>query len=64
MPEEARQHIVQLVCHGADGMFLFAKLVLENLSGQANLEDIYKELGPDIFPHGFDQAFVYLLGFF
>jgi hypothetical protein len=58
MPEEAREYIVKLVCEGADGMFLFAKLVLENLFGQENLEDIYKELTPETFPHGFDQAYV------
>lgn len=57
MPEEAREYIVRLVCEGAAGMFLFAKLVLENLFGQEHLEGIYKELTPEIFPHGFDQAY-------
>lgn len=56
MSDEAREHIVRLVCDGADGMFLFARLVLENLHGQQNLDDVYKELHPDTFPHGFDQA--------
>ena len=59
MPNAAREHIVKLVCEGADGMFLFAKLVLENLYGQQNLESVYKELHPDTFPHGFDQACVF-----
>jgi hypothetical protein len=59
MSEEARDHIVQLVCEGSDGMFLFAKLVLENLYGQQKLEDVYKEMRPDVFPHGFDQAYVH-----
>ena len=58
MPDEARDHIVQLVCDGSDGMFLFAKLVLENLYGQQNLEDVYNEMRHDVFPHGFDQAYV------
>ena len=58
MPDEARDHIVQLVCDGSDGMFLFAKLVLENLYGQQNLENVYKEMRLDVFPHGFDQAYV------
>jgi hypothetical protein len=58
MPDEARDHIVQLVCEGSDGMFLFAKLVLENFYGQQSLEDVYKEMRPDVFPHGFDQAYV------
>ena len=59
MPNEARDHIVKLVCDGHDGMFLFAKLVLENLYSQQNLEDVYKEMRSDIFPRGFEQAYVY-----
>jgi hypothetical protein len=57
MPDAAREHIVHLVCEGSEGMFLFARLVLENLYAQQNLEDVYKEMRPDIFPHGFDQAY-------
>jgi hypothetical protein len=59
MPEEARGQIVKLVCEGASGMFLFAKLALENLYDQENLENLYEELSPDTFPRGFDQAYVY-----
>jgi hypothetical protein len=59
MPDEVRDHIVQLVCDGHDGMFLFAKLVLENLYGQQNLEEVYMEMRPDTFPHGFEQAYVH-----
>jgi hypothetical protein len=58
MPDPAREHIVKLVCDGADGMFLFARLVLQNLHDQENLENVYKELHPDTFPKGFDQAYV------
>jgi hypothetical protein len=58
MPDPAREHIVKLVCDGADGMFLFARLILENLYDQENLENVYKELHPDTFPRGFDQAYV------
>jgi hypothetical protein len=56
MPNPARKHIVKLVSDGADGLFLFARLVLENLYDQENLENVYKELHPDTFPRGFDQA--------
>jgi hypothetical protein len=59
MSDEARDHIVKLVCDGHDGMFLFAKLVLENLFGQQSLEDVYKEMRRDIFPQGFEQAYIY-----
>jgi hypothetical protein len=62
MPDPAREHIVKLVCDGAGGMFLFAKLVLENLYDQENLENVYKELHPDTFPRGFDQAYVHTPG--
>jgi hypothetical protein len=60
MPDTARDHIVRLVCDGAEGMFLFARLVLENLFDQKCLEDLYYELEPDTFPNGFDQAYVLL----
>ena len=56
MPDAAKEHIVNKVCEGACRMFLFARLVLENLYGQENLESIYHGLRPDTFPSGFDQA--------
>jgi hypothetical protein len=59
MPDAAREHIVELVFDGADGMFLFAKLVLQNLYDQRNLVNVYKELRPDTFPKGFDEAYVF-----
>jgi hypothetical protein len=58
MPDPAREHIVKLVSDCADGMFLFAKLVLQNLHDQENLENVYRELRPDTFPEGFDEAHV------
>jgi hypothetical protein len=64
MPEQLKQQIVKMVCGGADGMFLFAKLVLDNLHGQDNLEDICNELHPNTFPHGFEQALVLFIPFF
>jgi hypothetical protein len=59
MPDLMREYIVKLVCDGADGMFLFAKLVLQNLHDQENMDNVYKELRPDTFPEGFDQAYVF-----
>ena len=56
MDNSARDYIVKLVSDGAEGMFLFAKLVLENLHDQESLQNVYKELHPDTFPRGFDQA--------
>lgn len=37
-------------------MFLFAKLVLTNLCAQVTIEKLYKELEPETFPKGFEQA--------
>lgn len=48
MPQDAKDYIVRSICEGSDGMFLFAKLVLENLNAQSNLEDVYMELQQDI----------------
>lgn len=56
MDNIARDYIVKLVTDGAEGMFLFAKLVLENLHDQESLQKVYQELHPDTFPRGFDQA--------
>lgn len=38
------------------GMFLFAKLVMTNLYGQTTLNQLYRELLPERFPKGLDQA--------
>ena len=39
-------------------MFLFAKLVMENLSNQTSQYDLIKELDPPIFPIDLKQAYV------
>jgi len=56
MQDRAREYLVKLVCDGAEGMFLFAKLVLDHIHDQENLENVYKEMKPDVFPNGFEQA--------
>ncbi len=40
------------------GMFLFAKLVMENLYSQTKRENFTKELEPARFPHGLEDAYV------
>lgn len=37
-------------------MFLYAKVVLDNLLGQVTLGRLEKELQPDTFPKGIEQA--------
>lgn len=40
------------------GMFLYAKLVMRNLEDQPSLHHLRKELEPDCFPSGLDEAYV------
>jgi hypothetical protein len=40
------------------GMFLYAKLVMENLLRQRTREDLMRELEPNTFPKGLDEAYV------
>lgn len=37
-------------------MFLFAKLVTENLIAQPTIHDLQREIHPQIFPNGLEQA--------
>ena len=37
-------------------MFLFARLVMENLFAQPTVEEIINQLHPDVFPEGLDAA--------
>ena len=39
-------------------MFLYAKLVMENLLRQRTREDLMRELEPNTFPKGLDEAYV------
>ena len=38
-------------------MFLLARLIIDNLLAQENLEDLEQEMDSDILPHGIDQAY-------
>ncbi|CEN59396.1 hypothetical protein ASPCAL01847 [Aspergillus calidoustus] len=48
--------IVAKISGVANGMFLYAKVVLDNLADQSTLEDLMKELDPRVFPHGLQAA--------
>jgi len=39
-------------------MFLYARLVMENLSAQTNGDALDQEMSPGVFPDGIDQACV------
>jgi hypothetical protein len=40
------------------GMFLFARLVMENFFSQTRRENLNKELEPNRFPRGLEDAYV------
>lgn len=39
-------------------MFLYVTLVMDNLLDQIDLATMSRELHPDVFPNGLDQAYV------
>ncbi|PMD14292.1 hypothetical protein NA56DRAFT_393481 [Hyaloscypha hepaticicola] len=55
--DEKRDLIRTLVCESAGGMFLFAKLVLQNLYSQVSQTQLYESLLPRRFPRGLNQAY-------
>ncbi|KAH8687413.1 hypothetical protein BGZ60DRAFT_363661, partial [Tricladium varicosporioides] len=57
LPDENRKDIITAVIERADGMFLFAKLVMENLFSQTKRENLTKELEPARFPRGLEDAY-------
>lgn len=40
----------------ANGMFLYARVVATNLLDQVKRADLFTEMRPDTFPHGFNEA--------
>ncbi|RDW57006.1 hypothetical protein BP6252_13924 [Coleophoma cylindrospora] len=54
--------IARLISSRTDGMFLYAKLVLENLFNQANKIDVVTELDERKFPVGLAEAYAKILG--
>ncbi|KAF7874047.1 hypothetical protein EAF04_002719 [Stromatinia cepivora] len=57
IPDYTKTYIVNAVSKGADGMFLYAKLILTNLHSQTSRQKVYEELQPGTFPVGFEQAY-------
>ncbi|KAK8073631.1 hypothetical protein PG994_004530 [Apiospora phragmitis] len=51
------QYIKQNVKDRADGMFLYAKLVMNNLHAQLTIEELAQELEPNCFPTGLQEAY-------
>ncbi|KAK3996549.1 hypothetical protein QBC44DRAFT_317159 [Cladorrhinum sp. PSN332] len=54
---DMKQEIVSLVLTEADGMFLFARVVLDNLLRQTRLSRLKQEIQPGVFPKGLEKAY-------
>ncbi|EED22939.1 zinc finger protein, putative [Talaromyces stipitatus ATCC 10500] len=51
------KNVVEIICTRADGMFLFAKLVMNNLAKQPNLASFRNEIISTRLPNEIDQAY-------
>ncbi|KAE8136488.1 hypothetical protein BDV38DRAFT_272074 [Aspergillus pseudotamarii] len=58
---EYLKDVVQIICTRADGMFLFAKLVMNNLKEQPTKEDFRIETTAAILPSEIDQAYARIM---
>ncbi|OTA80302.1 hypothetical protein M434DRAFT_228741 [Hypoxylon sp. CO27-5] len=54
---EMGEDIVSRVTNEAQGMFLYARLVLGNLLSQTKLSSLRKEMEPGTFPQGIEKAY-------
>ncbi|KAK0627418.1 hypothetical protein B0T14DRAFT_135829 [Immersiella caudata] len=57
MTREGELSILKKVSKSADGMFLYAKVVLGNLMDQDCERDVEEELQDESFPHGLEEAY-------
>jgi hypothetical protein len=57
LTEEDQRHTIDLTCARADGMFLFATLVMNNLSKQIHRRGFNTEMAPGRFPANLDAAY-------
>ncbi|KAI1808973.1 WD40 repeat-like protein [Daldinia bambusicola] len=54
---QLEEEIIQRVTEGAKGMFLYARVVLDNLLSQTRLSGLKAEIKPDTFPKGIEKAY-------
>ncbi|KAI8715820.1 NACHT domain-containing protein [Fusarium sp. LHS14.1] len=55
--QSIKERIFTLVTNEAKGMFLYARVVLENLLGQTRLSGLKREIQADTFPRGIEKAY-------
>lgn len=63
LTDDEKNDIASKTASRAGGMFLFARLVMDNLSQQVSKDGIYVETAPDVFPVAIDDVYVNLKGF-
>ncbi|GAB1318182.1 hypothetical protein MFIFM68171_08392 [Madurella fahalii] len=57
IPDSLKDLIVYRVTNEAQGMSLYAKLVMHNLQHQPRLPDLHRELGNEVFPRDIGKAY-------
>ncbi|KAI0456380.1 WD40 repeat-like protein [Xylaria acuta] len=57
IPLEMEEEIILKVTNAAQGMFLYARVVLENLLNQTRLSRLKEEIEPGTFPQGIEKAY-------
>lgn len=55
------QEFLDKLSNRPQGMFLLARLIMDNLLAQDNVEDLEEEMESDILPAGIEQAYVRIL---
>ncbi|KAL2849960.1 hypothetical protein BJX68DRAFT_275805 [Aspergillus pseudodeflectus] len=55
--DDALNEVLERICIQADGMFLFATLVMTNLARQPNRRTFYKEISAEYLPTELNQAY-------
>ncbi|KAL9043378.1 MAG: hypothetical protein Q9214_003434, partial [Letrouitia sp. 1 TL-2023] len=61
IPENLRKHIITDIATRSHGMFLLARLILDNLLDQDCYADLEEELNDKLLPNGIDQAYARIL---
>ncbi|KAI1467938.1 WD40 repeat-like protein [Daldinia caldariorum] len=55
--QQLQEEICHRVAEGAKGMFLYARVVLDNLLSQTRLSSLKAEIQPGTFPEGIEKAY-------
>jgi hypothetical protein len=58
LTDDEKNDIASMTASRAGSMFLFARLIMDNLSQQVNKAGIYFEMAPDVFPGAIDDVYV------